>query len=190
MARPSLAALLLAVTACREASEADTTGASAITTYEPPATTGTTTTSGGDAGGTSDVVATTTSTTSTGAVDSSSSSGTSSSSTTGEATTSTASTGTTAPDAVRECLAMVDPGDECMACICTDCLELWDDCHADEGCTTIQQCAQDNGCYVHDCLEPCETPIGLWGGIDGSSWLLWDPLTKCLEATCRPLCPW
>lgn len=103
----------------------------------------------------------------------------------------TTTTGTTGSDPIEECLEMVDPGDECTACICTDCLELWEACHADEGCGEIQACAIKTGCYDFQCWADCQSIMLLWGPpFTSSHYLLWEPLTKCLQAGCQALCPW
>lgn len=131
-----------------------------------------------------------TTTTTTGSADPSSSSST----TTTEPDTSTGLDTTTGEsyDPVQECLDMVDPGDECRACICSECLYLWEACYNDEGCTEIQLCAQKTGCYgPSSCLYDCEQTMLLWGPPYHSiSFKLWEPLTMCLKDNCRLLCPW
>ncbi|HEY8377897.1 MAG TPA: hypothetical protein VIK91_15480, partial [Nannocystis sp.] len=131
----------------------------------------------------------TTTTTTTGGADASTGS-----STTAEpgGTTGDTSTGDDWYDPVQECLDMVDPGDECRACICTDCLYLWERCYNDEGCAEIQLCAQATGCYgPTQCLFDCENVMLLWGPPYHSiHYKLWEPLTNCLKQNCWTLCPW
>lgn len=192
MARMPLLVLVLALAACRDddgpGAITIVTGVTSNVTTLTPATTSTTT-STTDASGSEGASGSTSTTEPADATGSSSSTTT----TTGDQTTAVdvSSTTTTGPvDPVEACLEKVDPGDECSACICTDCLDLWNACHDDQGCAIIQECAQESSCYGLDCLEACETTINLWGGINGPSWDLWFPMTNCLQETCRPLCPW
>ncbi|MCY1057103.1 hypothetical protein [Nannocystis sp. SCPEA4] len=186
-----LVVLVLALAACRDDDGPGgitiVTGVTSnVTTLTPDTTSTTTSTTASGSEGASG------STSTTDPVDATSSSG-STTTTTGDETTAVdvSSTTMTGPvDPVAACLEKVDPGDECSACICTDCLDLWNACHDDQGCAIIQECAQESSCYGIDCLDACETTINLWGGIGGTSFGLWHPMTNCLEATCRPLCPW
>lgn len=188
-----LVVLVLALAACRDDDGPGgitiVTGVTSNVTTLTPDTTSTTTSTTADASGSEGASGSTSTTDPVDATSSSSSTTT----TTGDETTAVdaSSTTTTGPvDPVAACLEKVDPGDECSACICTDCLDLWNACHDDQGCAIIQECAQESSCYGIDCLEACETTINLWGGIGGTSFGLWLPMTNCLEATCRPLCPW
>ncbi|WAS93906.1 hypothetical protein [Nannocystis punicea] len=200
LAAPVLAAFLAVLAACRQDGGGSTmvtgvtTAVTSVSTGTAESSTSSSASSGseGASGSASEGESgsSTTSTTSTGEAASSSTSTTSTTATTGDETTTGETGSTTMPDPVEACLAEVDPGDECSECICTACLMLWDACHADPGCTAIQQCAQINGCYDLECQEPCETTVNLWGGTEGPSYGLWKPLTGCLKATCRPKCPW
>lgn len=190
-----IATMALLTGACgeREGSVTSTTTGitSNVTTLTPDGTStssGGSTSDGSGTGGGDDSSSSTTTTT--GSTEASASATGTSTTDPADGTTTDASTGTTAADPVQECLAMVDPGDECTACICTDCLMLWDTCYADEGCAAIQNCAQKEGCYGLQCFSDCQSTVLINGGPYGAAWKLWEPLTACLEATCRPLCPW
>lgn len=187
----------LALAACRDSGDGLTTIVTGVTTNVTSLSTDTTagstsssTSGGSDAGSSTTSTATTepgTSTTTT----TSSSTSTTTTPTTGDDTTTTGdASSTTMLDPVAACLAEVDPGDECNACICTDCLMLWDACHADMGCTAIQQCAQTNGCYGQDCDAPCAATMNLYGPPDSPSRTAWKALSACLLASCSWKCPW
>ncbi|MBZ5715440.1 hypothetical protein [Nannocystis pusilla] len=193
MARMPPVVLVLALVSCRDddgpGGVTIVTGVTSnVTTLTPETTSTTTSTTGGASGSEGASGSTSTTTDPVDATGASSSTTT----TTGYETTAgdVGSSTTGPPDPVEACLEKVDPGDECSACICTDCLELWDACHDDQACAIIQECAQESSCYGIDCLEACETTINLWGGIGGTSFGLWLPMTNCLEASCRRLCPW
>lgn len=189
-------ASVLALAACRDSSGGATTnvtGVTGVTTVTTGPSTGTTDGSTSSSSGGSDVGSSTTSTATTepGTSTTTSTSTTSTSTTTtGDETTTGDASSTTMLDPVEACLAKLDPGEECEACICTDCLMLWDACHADEGCTAIQKCAQINGCYRDQCDGVCATIMNFYGPPDSPSRTAWKALTTCLKATCRPLCPW
>ncbi|MDC0718569.1 hypothetical protein [Nannocystis bainbridge] len=188
---PAVLASVLALAACGDGgggATADVASTTSAVTSAAPDTTGSSTSSSTSSTGSSGDPTTTT-TTGEPSTSTTSSSTTSTTTTTGETTTGDASS-TTAPDPIEACLAEVDPGNECAACICTDCMALWDACHADEGCAAIQQCAQSSLCYGLDCQAPCESVINLYGLMGGPSWNLWKPMSDCLAATCRPLCAW
>lgn len=87
---------------------------------------------------------------------------------------------------------MVEPGDECMGCICTKCLDQWEACQADPGCAAIQECAQMHHCWEVTCTIPhCNTLIWQNGGLQGHSFTwLWHPLSVCLMPNCAEKCPW
>lgn len=187
---PAVLASVLALAACGDGgggATADVATTTSAVTSAAPDTTGSSTSSSTSSTGSSGDPTTTTTTGE--PATSTTSSSTTTTTTTGETTTGDPSS-TTAPDPIDACLAEVDPGDECAACICTDCMALWDACHADEGCAAIQQCAQSSLCYGLDCQAPCESTINLYGLMGGPSWNLWKPTSDCLAATCRPLCPW
>lgn len=201
MDRPPPAALVwafaLALAACRSGGEGVTTNVTGVTTDVTGSSAGTTEGSTSSSSGGSDAGSSTTSTATTEPGSSTSTTSTSTTSTsttitTGDETTTTGdASSTTMLDPVEACLADVDPGDECNACICTDCLMPWDACHADTGCTAIQQCAQTNGCYGDECDAPCATVMNFYGPPDSPSMTAWKALTACLvEATCDQKCPW
>ncbi|MCY0988370.1 hypothetical protein OV203_14655 [Nannocystis sp. ILAH1] len=185
----------LALAACRDSGDGSTT---IVTTHVTGASTdgteGSTSSSassGSDAGSATSPTDDDSSSSSSSTTTSTSTTTTTTTTTTGDETTTTSdASSTTMLDPVEACLAQVDPGDECNACICTDCLMLWDACHADEGCTAIQQCAQTNGCYGDECDAPCAATMNFYGPPDSPSMTAWESLTACLKAACRPLCPW
>ncbi|WP_434421274.1 hypothetical protein [Nannocystis pusilla] len=182
----------LALAACRDSGDGPTTIVTGVTTHVITTDTTEGSTSSSSGGG-SDAGSSTTSTATTepGTSTTTGSSTSTTTTTTGDETTTTGdASSTTMLDPVAACLAEVDPGDECNACICTDCLMPWDACHADEGCTAIQQCAQINGCYGDECDAPCAAVMNFYGPPDSPSMTAWKSLTACLAATCRPLCPW
>jgi hypothetical protein len=203
MTRRALATLVLA-TACRNHDPVAATSSETTTEVAPLTTTTTgtttttttsasTTTTGASAG---DGSSSTTTTGTTSAVDS----GTTTTTTSGGDTTTTTSGGDTSttapfepppPDPAGLCLEMVDPGDECMECICTHCFDLWDACMAHEGCTKIYECGAEKLCIHLNCvLGFCDHVIFWEGGYAGEAFQLWQPLGQCLVPTCQLPCPW
>ncbi|MCY1011213.1 hypothetical protein OV079_37775 [Nannocystis pusilla] len=200
MDRPPAALVLaaaLALAACSDNGDGPTTIVTGATTDITSPATGTTegstsSSSGGSDAGTGSTTSTATTEAGSSSTSTSSSTSNSTTTTTGDETTTTGdASSTTMLDPVEACLAEVDPGDECNECICTECLMQWDACHADEGCTAIQQCAQTNGCYGDECDAPCATVMNFYGPPDSPSMTAWKALTACLvEASCDRKCPW
>lgn len=95
---------------------------------------------------------------------------------------------TTGGDPVAACLMMIDPGDACGECACNNCLEDLQACQADEGCTAIRMCAQDNMCGGIDCLGPCGATIDKYGGLGGKSAQLGLALSGCIDGSCANEC--
>jgi len=109
--------------------------------------------------------------------------------TTTDATASTTDPGTTTGgDPVAQCLMMIEPGDACGECACNNCLEDLQACQADEGCTAIRMCAQDNMCGGIDCLGPCGATIDKYGGLGGKSAQLGLALSGCIDDSCADQC--
>lgn len=202
MDRPPPAAFVLAsalaLAACRDSGDGPTTIVTGVTTHVTGLSTDTTegsTSSSSSSSGGSDAGSSTTSTATSEpgtTTTTSTSTTTSTTTTTGDETTTTGdASSTTMLDPVDACLAKLDPGDECNECICQSCLMQWDACHADEGCTAIQQCAKINGCYGDECDAPCATVMNFYGPPDSPSMTAWKALTACLvDATCDQKCPW
>ena len=105
-----------------------------------------------------------------------------------DVTASSTDPSTTGGDPVAACLMMIDPGDACGECACNNCLEDLQACQADEGCTAIRMCAQENMCGGIDCLGPCGATIDKYGGLGGKSAQLGLALSGCIDASCANQC--
>jgi hypothetical protein len=100
---------------------------------------------------------------------------------TGPADTGPADTGpveTSGGGPLDNCLMMA--ADDCEECACNNCLMQLMACQADEGCTAIRMCAQENDCTGLACLGPCGGPIGMYP----DSVPLAMALSDCYEGAC------
>ena len=169
-------------------SSGGSTGGAASTSGDVPTTDPTTTTTGAtESGGTSTTEPATTEPPTTGDTSTTGAdpSTTDVTATTGEpGTTSTGETG----DPLAQCLMMVDPGDMCGECVCTNCTMEFEDCQADMGCTKIFKCAQESGCSGADCVGPCGATINMYGGFMGESAAKAITLGMCVGNMCAMEC--
>jgi len=153
-----------------------TTGMSSDTTTGDPATTDAPTTTGEPATTTGPDLTTTTDVTATTTTD-------------GDTGTGTGTGNETGGDPVQQCIMMLDdPNDACGQCACSSCTMELQTCQADEGCTAIRQCAQDNMCGGFDCLGPCGDTIDMYGGFMGESAGKAIALGNCITNSCAMEC--
>jgi hypothetical protein len=64
-----------------------------------------------------------------------------------------------------------------------NCPDAFQACAMDEGCTAIQTCNIDSGCDgLLNCWEACGHVDDMYGGPQGVSAMLWDPVYYCLNS--------
>jgi len=91
-------------------------------------------------------------------------------------------------DLIEMCKMKANPPTACSDCACENCREQVEACRADEGCTAIRKCAQDNGCSGVGCLGPCGDVINMYGGLGGMSAQLGLDLSGCVDESCAAQC--
>lgn len=91
-------------------------------------------------------------------------------------------------DLVAMCKMKANPQTACSDCACENCREQVEACRADEGCTAIRKCAQDNMCSGVGCLGPCGDVINMYGGFGGMSAMLGIDLSNCVGESCVAEC--